>query len=202
MTINHSFGLNLSILSFDLPVNLVKESDDIRVSITTLPEKNKQAFTVPARKMKNPYLNFSFNVMIPSENIPKDFISTGTEKVIIIFRKKSFFQSDPIIAYTSIFVNEFPKKISEPIQMKTVAIYKSTQKEEMISKNNNYNSNYKQNTDSNKNGTRICGKMNIKMTLTDPFKLEKFDDDQLLDIDSNSSFQFGKCSFGFKKLKI
>lgn len=198
MTTNQSFGLSLSILSFDLPPNLVKNSDDIRVSITTIPEQNKQAFIIPAKKMKNPYLNFKFNVKIPSEYIPKDFVSIGTEKILIIFRKKSFFYADPIIAFTVISVNEFPKNLAEPIKTQTIDIFKHVQKESN-SKNNNISSDFGL-SENTKNNKKIVGNMKIKMTLTDPIQLDHFDNDQFLDIKENESLKIGPNKFGFQKL--
>lgn len=198
MTTNQSFGLSLSVLSFDLPPNLVKNSDDIRVSITTIPEQNKQAFIIPAKKMKNPYLNFKFNVKIPSEYIPKDFVSTGTEKILITFRKKSFFYADPIIAFTIISVNELPKNFTDPIITKTIDIFKHVQKESN-SKNNNISSDFALNENTKNNKKRV-GNMKIKMTLTDPIQLDCFDNDQFVDIKENETLKYTQNKFGFQKL--
>lgn len=191
MTINQSFGFNLSILSFDLPINLVKETDDIIVSITTLPEHYKKAVVVPAKKMKNPYINFGFNVKIPSEYIPKDFVSACTEKVLLVFRKKSFFHNNPIVAFTAISVKDFPKNVNEPIQSKKINLYKEIQKVDTDSKNNNNSMSFNK---------KIVGYVNVKMALNDPFQLGKFEDDQMLDIKDNESFKFRSGRFGFTKL--
>ena len=197
MSNSQTFGMKLSILSFDLPINLVKESDDIRVSITTMPEQHKQAFIIPAKKMKNPYLNYKFNIKLPSEYLPKDFITTGTEKILVIFRKKSYFNSDPIIAFASIPVKEFPKDLSNPIQMKTINLYKNSTCNCNNSKNNNKTE--------EKNEPKIVGKMNIQMTLRKQYQLKEIEsDEQFLDFNDNSikesKFTLGRKFFGFQKL--
>ena len=58
----------------------------IRVSITTLPGEQKQAFSFEAKNMKTTRPFFSVK------------INDKTEKILIVMRKKSFSQKDPIIA--------------------------------------------------------------------------------------------------------
>ena len=200
---NRLFGLNLSVISFDLPVNLIKESENIMVGITTFPEENMQEFTIPARKMKNPYLNYNFNVKIASENLPKDVLSLETEAIFIVFKKKSFFHSDPVIAFTKIPANEFPKSMSEPVQLKNIDIFKIIN----FDKNENiYNDIYtlQRNSYNEEHNFKITGKMNISMTLTNPFQLNEFLDNSKLDALNDNSFNsksaFGQKLFRFKKL--
>ncbi|KAK8881384.1 hypothetical protein M9Y10_004120 [Tritrichomonas musculus] len=199
MCLNQSFCLKLSILSFDLPINLIKESENVRVCITTVPEENTQEFTIPSRKMKNPYLNFNLNVKLTSENIPNDFISVGTEALIVVFRKKSFFHSDPIIGFTIITEKEFPRNISESIQLNSIEIFRN------LNDISNYNDFCipEQGSNEKVQNRRKIGKMNVSMVLTDPLQLNGFGD-QTLSISSDSSFdgmfKFGQNSSRFKKL--
>lgn len=204
-TINSSFGLNLSLLSFELPKNLVKDSDDIRVSITTLPDENKQAFTISARKIKDPHLTFGVNVTIPQETIPDGFVSDATEKIIIVFRKKSFFYNDPIIAASLIQAKDFPKNLSVPATIKTFDIYEPSRHNEKDKKNSIYDGNR-----SKKNNRAIIGRMQVQMSLTDPFHLQELDNDEMFDLDGhsvahhsqfkNGNDTLGDNFFGFRKL--
>ena len=167
-------------MSFELPHNLFKDSDDIRVSITSFPDENKQAFTISARKIKDFQMKFSVNVTIPQLEIPEGFVSTATEKIIIVFRKKSFFHGDPIIAASVIFAKDLPKNLSEPAQIKLFNIYEPNHNNENNKKNNRFQDSYK------KNDCKIIGKMQVQMSLTDPFHLKSFGNDDLLDLDNNN----------------
>lgn len=203
MSINSSFGLNLRVLSFQLSRSLVKDSDEIRVSITTIPEENKQAFTIPARKMKDCHLTFGVNVNIPQENIPDDFVSAATEKIVVVFRKKSFFFNDPIIASTSIHFKDLPKNLSEPAEIKSFNIY------EPKCHQNKTNEKHHQFSDNNKSRPTI-GRMEVQMSLTDPFHLKEFDNDQMFDLNNKSIYgdgdivnendQYKNNFFGFRML--
>lgn len=179
-SINSSFGLNLHLLSFELPHNLFKDSDDIRVSIISFPDESKQAFTISARKIKDFQMKFGVNVTIPQLEIPEGFVSTATEKIIIIFRKKSYFHGDPIIAASVIFAKDLPKNLSEPAQIKLFNIYEPNHNNENNKKNNRFQDSYK------KNDRKIIGKMQVQMSLTDPFHLKSFGNDDLLDLDNNN----------------
>ena len=205
MTTNTSFGLNLQILSFDLPRYLVKDNDAVRVSITSIPEENKQAFTIPAHKMKDSHITFNVNVNLQPKDIPNDFISTETEKIIVVFRKKSFFSNGPIIASTIIDANDFPKGFSDSTEMKTINIY------EPMNKNEKSNNDY-QNSDNKKN-RQIIGRMQVQMTLTKPLHLNEFKEDQMHDLTTNNSIfddtevtyddiRYKDKYFGFKMLKV
>lgn len=204
---NSSFGLNIHLLSFDLPSNLVKYSDDIRVSITTIPEENKQAFTISARKMKDSHIVFGVNVNIPQENIPNDFVTAGTEKIIFVFRKKSFLNNDPIIASTTIKAKELPKNLSEPASIKVFNIYEP--KHNCPSKSRVNKSKSCIDEEKKEEGNRrIIGRMQAQLSLTDPFHLKDFDDGLMADLDNNESvqdqFKYSNRHnnyFGFKALR-
>lgn len=210
MSINHSFGLNLRVLSFELSPSLYKYNDDLRVSITTIPEENKQHFTISARKMKDCHLTFGVNVEIPQENLPEGFISTATEKIILVIRRKSFFDSDPIIASTIIPMKDFPKNLSQPPEIKTINLYEKVKKEES-SRNSKNNYGIIEIHDDSKNleNRRIVGRMQIQMSLTDPFHLKEFGKDCLFDLDNgvatndeyiDEQFKIGENYYGFKIL--
>lgn len=215
MSINHTFGLNLRVLSFNLPREIVKESDDIRVSITTIPEENKQAFVISARKMKDSNLTFGVNINIPQEELPEDFITTGTEKIIVVFRKKSFFNSDPIIASTTIESKEFPRNLSEAAQTKIIRIFEPATKNNRNNKTQ-YSGLCEIPQTSNKIiNRRVIGTLQIQMSLTDPFHLHEFktnniNNDELYDISNdttgnkhnytNDLFKIGQNHFRFRVL--
>lgn len=90
-------GLNIHLVSFDLPKRVIRDNEEIRVSITTMPEERKQHFHMHAKKMHKSNHVFSIN------------ITNQTKKVIMVFRRKSFLYNDPIIASTIIHASDFPK---------------------------------------------------------------------------------------------
>lgn len=94
---SYEIGLNINFLSFSFPNINIKDKDEINISITTIPEQNNQYYIIQKKEIH--YLNHVITVNI-TEN---------TQKVIIVFRKKSFFSKDPIIASTIIHSDEFPK---------------------------------------------------------------------------------------------
>lgn len=187
MSIKTTFGLNLHISSFDLPRNILKETDEVRVSITTIPDENKQAYVIPARKMKDSDITFHFNVNIARNDIPKEYITMQTEKIIVVFRKKSFF-SDPIIASTIIPIKELPKDVSQTPEQKVINIYVPLNKCENDKVNRN---------DHSKN-RKIIGRMNVQMNLTEPCHLKDFNLNNMNDLSNvynNSIFNDDEVTF-------
>ncbi|KAK8875975.1 hypothetical protein M9Y10_006156 [Tritrichomonas musculus] len=90
-------GLNIHLLSFSLPKDIIKDKDDVRVSITTMPDEIKQHFHVQGKKMNHSNHIFSLN------------ITNQTKHIILVFRKKSFLNENPIIASVTIHTKDFPK---------------------------------------------------------------------------------------------
>lgn len=144
------YGLNIHLHSFSFDSNIVSPNDKIRVSITTIPEQNKQNFTIEAKKMN--YVHHFFTVNITDQ----------TKKVIFVFRKKSFIQNDPIIASTIIHDDQFPKILNDTsdTEMKTIDIYESLQKMK--------NHGIKSPNESRK----VLGQMKVQLTLTEAYQTE------------------------------
>lgn len=136
-------NLNFQMQSFELAKGIVQDNDTIRVSITTLPGEQKQAFSFEAKNMKTTRPFFSVK------------INDKTEKILIVMRKKSFSQKDPIIASTVIKSGQFPVKFNDitNTEMKTINLLESLQ-----------HSN-KKNTKSCGN-RKIVGKFDIQFSLT------------------------------------
>lgn len=88
--------LNIHLHSFQLSNDLVSPNDKVRVSITTIPERNKQAFVIEAKKINK--INHVFSVGITDQ----------TTRIILVIRRKSFIYNDPIISSTSIYSKDFP----------------------------------------------------------------------------------------------
>lgn len=177
---DHTYGLNMRLISFDLPRNIAKGSDNIRVSITTMPEENKQHFSIQARHMKNANLNFLVNVKLPSEELPDDFVFSGTEKIIVVFRKQSTFWGSPIIASTMISSKEFPKNFTDPIQVKTFNIYEPVQRNAKNHEDNSFIGTYqKQHPEHKCINRRIIGRMQVELSLTEAVPLKDINEDSM-----------------------
>lgn len=136
-------GLNIHLKSFKLNPGIINGNDKVRVSITTLPEQNKEAFVIEAKQMFCVHHFFTVN------------ITEKTEKIIFVFRKKGFFE-DPIIASKTISSSELPKSNeNKNTEMKTYEIYEPLQNEQNRRKSNE--------------NRRVFGEMKIQFSLTTAF---------------------------------
>lgn len=112
----NTYGLNIHLISFYLNRNIVLPNDTIRVSITTIPEENKEAFVVTVDKSNDIHHFFTVNV-------------TGeTKKIIFVLRRKNLF-SNHIIASTIVPYDELPKSESDTnnTEVKTIKLYEPFQ---------------------------------------------------------------------------
>lgn len=147
------YGLSIQLLSFKLKPGLINQIDNIRVSITTVPDDTKQAFIINASKIHNIHHQFTVN------------ISDKTKKIIFVFRKKNSLQEDPIIASTIIHSYEFPR----PNEIRDTEIKKFNILEPLC---NLKDMGCKNPTEKR----RIFGEMVIQMMPTDLFPVPLFDD--------------------------
>lgn len=141
------YGLYIHVQSIHLNQDVIGSNDKIRVSITTVPEENKQAFVIEAKKMDNMHHFFTVN------------ITDQTKKIIIVFRKKSFILNDPIIASTILHSDQFPnfQDKSKNTEIKLIDIYDPLQhshQEKSIYSNNQ---------------RRNLGRMEIQLSLEEAF---------------------------------
>ena len=109
------YGLNIHLKSFKLNPNIASGNDKVRVSITTFPEHNKEAFVTEAKQMFCVHHFFTVNV------------SEKTEKIVFVFRKKGIFE-DSIIASTTIFSKDISlTKRNNQTEMMEFKIYEPVQ---------------------------------------------------------------------------
>lgn len=162
-------GLDIHLVSFTLPPSLVKNGDDIRVSITTLPNQQKQYFIVKAKNMDD--INFDFTVNI----------TPATEKIIVVFRKKSFLLNDPIIASTIIRREDFPSTAfkeddqetsSIRTEVKVMNIFEPIQKNRTSEKANKRGLHEFNPSVPNRKNRLIIGQMQLQMSLSNPYSLQ------------------------------
>lgn len=88
-------GMIIHLLAFALPKSIVKDNEKVRVSITSMPDGNKQHFTIEGKKMLNANHVFSLNV------------TKQTKRIVFVFRKKILFSDNPIIASATIHLKDF-----------------------------------------------------------------------------------------------
>lgn len=81
-------------LRFDRAV--VKPNDEVRISFTTLPSHQKGNFSVPATKIN--YINQELLINVDS----------FTKEVLIIIRRKSYINGDPIIGKVLFLIETIP----------------------------------------------------------------------------------------------
>lgn len=171
---NTQYQLNIFIHSFILPTNIIKPNDEVRVSITTLPEEQKQNFTINADKMN--HVRHAFSVPI----------TKNTTKVIFVFRKKSFFEADPIVASTVLHSQDFPKLIlrtneidSAPIQ--NINIYEPVQRKET----QGFNSFHR----------RILGQLQLQLLLSERREIREVDFYRDPGVPSSTAYQNQKLKY-------
>ena len=108
-------SLNIDVQCIELRSELISVNDKIRVSITTIPDNQKQAQIFEAKKL---------NFVRPSFKIR---FNEATKKILIVIRKKNYFEGDPIIASTTIHTynisNIFKERNSN--DQKRVNLYES-----------------------------------------------------------------------------
>lgn len=90
-------GLKIHIFSFSFIKNMIKEIDEIRMSITSKPDKRKKYFYFNGKQFLN-------NDLICSLNITNE-----SNEIYIVFRKKNFIEGHPIIGSAIISSNDLPK---------------------------------------------------------------------------------------------
>ena len=151
-------GLNIHLLQFSLPKQIIKEKEAIRVSITTMPDITKQHFTIKGKLMD--YTNHLFSLNITNQ----------TKKIVMVFRKKtSFLTENPIIASTVIQLKDFKEMPTEQITSGMVST-------EIKSFNVYYPLQKQMREEHKKNVERIVvGTMKIQLSFTSPFKNVKQD---------------------------
>lgn len=145
-------SLNIQLQSVNLSKDIIGELDAVRISITTLPDNQKQAQRVEVSELRTKQPTF------------KILMNDKTERIIVVFRKKSIFGNDPIIASTVIKVSDihiFNELINSEHQK--IMIY------EPVQNNNNKNNNK---TINNKN-RKILGTMEVEFSLQEEFKHQR-----------------------------
>lgn len=157
---NFQIGLHLSLLAITVPKSVIRDSDDIRISITTMPDEVKENFSIKGKKVHESSHIFSLN------------ITNITDKIVIVFRKKTFLKDNPIIASTTINLKEFPEFPKEMINegtikssIKTVNVYYPLQKQMKEEKQKGEQNEHFQ--------RKILGEIRIQMAFSAPLVLSK-----------------------------
>lgn len=90
-------GIKIQVFSITFSENVIRDSDDFRISVTSFPEKNKH------------YYYFHGNQLVFFDQVFYLNITNDTNEILFVFRKKSFIDNDPIVASAIIHSTEFPK---------------------------------------------------------------------------------------------
>lgn len=134
------YNLGIRMQSFEFISGIVKSNDIIQVSITVLPGDQKKMFSFEAKKIRSFFQTFSV------------VITEKTEKILIVFRKKSFLQQDPIIASTNIISSQLPQvQDASNGKLQIINIYEPFKRTS--------------NTNVDNNSRRIIGKFDIQFTV-------------------------------------
>ena len=133
LTQTNEYGMNIHMIGFQLPQNLIK-GDHIKVKVTTCPEHYTAKFNIATEKIANSNKILSINVRIPSEDILK-IKNEKTEMILFTFKSKDQFQNKHDVAIARLLASDFPKisknHFNLPIldQIKTIKLYKTTKKQ-------------------------------------------------------------------------
>lgn len=143
--------LNLKLHSFNFAPNIVDCNDTIRVSITTLPDQQKDCRTFDVKSMNMTIVPFTIK------------FNERTEKILIVFRKKTFFSNGPIIASAIIKTCDIGIYKENATQgHKKVSIYMPTQHQSE-----------KENTNEKK-ARKVIGSMEINMSIKEDFSIKTY----------------------------
>lgn len=173
------FGLNIHLQSLQLNDKLVHPNDKIRVSITTLPEKNKEAIIIESKNLKDINQFFSIN------------INENTEKILFTIRQKNYIQGDPIIGSVVLGRNLIPKSAFDlkNTEIKHIKLYSKLEtanyNNEMtiqMSAENAFPSKHHENNKNNKTNKQRNGYCYSKVNSTNHNnKFEQYDNFLLVD---------------------
>lgn len=149
-------GLVINLLSLNLPKSVVKKNEEIRVSITTTPDKNKQHFHIKGKKMDCSSHSFKLN------------INNETKRIVVIFRKRTILPYNPVIASTTIHLSEFTDMPKESItsgkidsDVKILNIYYPIQKQ--INEKDNFQ------LQKQRINRKVLGQMQVQLSFAPPF---------------------------------
>ena len=145
-------NMKMEMHSIYLSKDILQDNSSIRVSITTLPEEQKQAKIVNVKDLNTGILNFKIQM------------NNKTEKVVIVFRRHGFLD-EHIIASTTLRASEI-KMFKEIIgsEHKQVDIYEPIQ-----GKNNNQHK-----FPLRKEERRVVGSMEIEFSLIEEFGRQNY----------------------------
>lgn len=178
-------GLNIHLLAFALPKSIIEDDEEVRVSITTVPEERKQHFSIRGQKMANSNHIFSLN------------ISSNTNKVIMVFRKvATFSDKSPIIASTTIKFNEIKEFPKERINNGMI-----------VTDTKHINLFYPLQKQIHEEGTKkiqrkVLGQMECQFTFTAPFEIMKTSDKDSKKNNNNCQMKKNIQPFFFKSNKL
>lgn len=104
-------GLNINILSYNLPREYIKASDT-SVCIETSPEGNSSSISFPTSQVPNSSSFFSINVMTLGET-DNHLFQNHTEKIIITIGSKYKIKRDEMLAIGYIYPEDFPSNLGD-----------------------------------------------------------------------------------------
>ena len=89
MSKSREVGLTINFLSFSLPIELIKDNDEIEIALMTYPDDKSQTHAILAKNRY--YIHHYFQINISDE----------TEQIIFIISKRGFFRNSKTILATS-----------------------------------------------------------------------------------------------------
>lgn len=162
------YGLNVELIGFNLPVNLIK-GDEIIVTASTRPEHYKTSCSVNINDIMEANRTLSLNIQIPIEQVNQ--INKGTELILFSFKVKGKHQSAHKIAIARITPEDFTNIQNTTDQIKVIKISKSSEaqkKEFYKAKEKGFIDNY-QVSEHNTIHRDIVGEMKVKLVLCEPY---------------------------------
>lgn len=109
--------LNIQMQKIEFIKGIFQDNDTILVSVTTLPDEQKQSFSFEGKKIDctHPFMSVK--------------IHKRTEKILIVFRKKNFAQKGPVFASSTLKPSDFPKSFDESAknELKNFKIFEPVQ---------------------------------------------------------------------------
>ena len=152
--------LTINLLSFTIPPSVILETDQLRVKAKTFPDGNKQKFDIKAKKMSNCNLIFTLN------------ITDQTEKLLFIFRKKTFLSGNQTIGTSEINISELmgSSPDNNSLGTQTLDIYYPVERQLREQQSHG--------VDRSSIKEKVIGQMKITISLSESFATDQNNKDQ------------------------
>lgn len=201
------YSLNIHLIGINIDPELLK-GNEVIVDVSTRPENFKDSFSVSADKLKNLNRILVINVKVPTEQTNK-IINEQTELIMFSIKIKDKLQIEKKIGITRLLPHDLPKVTKDQQNLtiydniKKIKIYKTSknQKKEFYIAQEKGFVNDHQISDHNTIKREEIGKMEIQLSLCDPYINTKQRTTKVRSQNNQKNLKSAESEFRFLKSK-